>query len=65
MEAVVQRLGLTDLSPQEWLNLTPRDELPKPETEAFPRPPKRPGADLQFQNIISRPEKYEYFSNFI
>lgn len=47
METVVQRLGLEDISPQQWLNLTPRDELPKPESEAFPRPPKRPGTNLR------------------
>jgi len=43
MDSVVKRLGFKDTAPQEWLNLTPRNELPKPEFEAFPRPPKKSG----------------------
>ena len=37
MEKVVKQLGLKDTSEQEWLILTPKDKLPKPAKEAFPR----------------------------
>ncbi len=37
MGKVVKQLGLKDTSEQEWLILTPKDKLPKPAKEAFPR----------------------------
>ena len=41
MDVVVKRLGQSDDSIHQWLVLTPRDQLPKPEKEAWPRPEKR------------------------
>ena len=51
MEAVVKRLGQTEIDKQEWLVLTPKDELPKPEKEAYPRPPKRPDGSYIYERI--------------
>ena len=51
MDAVVQKLGLKDLSVQEWLILTPKDQIPKPATEMFPRPPKRPDGSYIYERI--------------
>ena len=42
MDVVVKRLGQKDDSVHEWLVLTPRDQLPQPDKEAWPRPEKRP-----------------------
>ena len=51
MEAVVKRLGQTNTEKQEWLVLTPKDELPKPEKEAFPRPPKRADGSYIYERV--------------
>lgn len=40
MEVVVKRLGMKEIAKQDWLVLTPKDRLPKPEVEFFPRPAK-------------------------
>ncbi len=51
MDVVVKRLGQTDLDEQEWLVLTPRDQLPKPEKEFFPRPPKKSDGSYIYERV--------------
>lgn len=43
VDTLVKKLGIEDFSVQDWLVLTPKDKIPKPEKEFFPRPPKRAG----------------------
>lgn len=38
-------------SRQTWLDLTPRDKLPKPAREAFPRPSKRPDGSYIYERV--------------
>ena len=51
MEVVIKRLGQTNIDTQEWLILTPKDKIPKPEKEAFPRPPKRPDGSYIYERV--------------
>ena len=51
MGVVVKRLGQKDDSTQEWLVLTPKDKLPQPEKEAFPRPTKRPDGSYVYERV--------------
>ena len=36
---------------QEWLLLTPRDKMPQPEKEFFPRPPKREDGSYIYERV--------------
>ena len=36
---------------QEWLVLTPRDKMPQPEKEFFPRPPKREDGSYIYDRV--------------
>lgn len=53
MGVVVKRLGQSDDSVHEWLVLTPKDQLPKPEKEAYPRPAKRPDGSYIYDRLPS------------
>ena len=37
MEVVVKKLGQKDVAVQKWLILTPKEDIPQPEKEFFPR----------------------------
>ena len=39
MDKIIERCGNPDKSRPEWLIPKPKDQLPKPAKEAFPRPP--------------------------
>jgi len=39
MDKIIERCGNPDNSRPEWLIPKPKDQLPKPDREAFPRPP--------------------------
>ena len=52
MDVVVKRLGQKDDSVHEWLVLTPRDQLPQPEKEAWPRPEKRPDGSYIYDRSV-------------
>ena len=43
VDTIVKKLGIEDFSVQDWLVLTPKDKIPKPEKEFYPRPQKRAG----------------------
>ena len=51
MAEVVKRLGQKDDAVQEWLVLTPKDEIPKPVKEFYPRPPKRPDGSYIYDRV--------------
>ena len=51
MGVVVKLLGQKDDDVQEWLVLTPKDKIPKPEKEAYPRPPKRPDGSYIYDRV--------------
>ena len=53
MDVVVKRLGQEDDSIHQWLVLTPKDQLPKPEKEAYPRPQKRSDGSYIYDRIPS------------
>lgn len=38
----------------EWLKLTPRDLMPKPEKIAYPKPPKAPDGSLIYERIPNK-----------
>lgn len=45
----------------EWLKLTPRELMPKPEKVAFPKPPKAPDGSLLYDRVPNKaiePEKF-------
>jgi hypothetical protein len=54
MGEVVKRLGQTEIDEQAWLVLTPKEDMPKPEKEAFPRPKKRADGSYIYEPVISR-----------
>lgn len=58
MDKVVKKLGQTNLGKQEWLVLTPRDELPKPKKEFFPRPEKRADGSYIYERIPNSSDRY-------
>lgn len=54
--AIATRLGnVTGPTPQ-WLILTDKDKLPKPEKVAFPKPPKAPDGSLMYERVPNKPE---------
>ena len=56
MDVVVKKLGQEDLDAQEWLVLTPRDKLPQPPKEFYPRPAKRDDGSYIYDKIPSSAE---------
>jgi len=58
---IANRLGNPATTGCEWLKLTPRDMMPKPEKVAFPKPPKAPDGSLIYERIpnkVVEPEKF-------
>lgn len=58
---IANRLGNPSTTGCEWLKLTPRDLLPKPEKVAYPKPPKAPDGSLIYERIpnkVVEPEKF-------
>lgn len=58
---IANRLGNPATTGCEWLKLTPRDQMPKPEKVAFPKPPKAPDGSLLYDRIpnkVVEPEKF-------
>lgn len=51
MAVVVKRLGQTNDDEQEWLILTPKEKVPKPAKEFYPRPPKRPDGSYIYDRV--------------
>ena len=58
---IANRLGNPATTGCEWLKLTPKDQMPKPEKVAFPKPPKAPDGSLLYDRIpnkVVEPEKF-------
>lgn len=59
---IANRLGNPATTGCEWLKLTPKDQMPKPEKVAFPKPPKGPDGSLIYERIpnkvVPEPEKF-------
>jgi hypothetical protein len=58
---IANRLGNPATTGCEWLILTPRDQMPKPEKVSFPKPPKAPDGSLLYERIpnkVVEPEKF-------
>lgn len=58
---IANRLGNPATTGCEWLQLTPREQMPKPEKVAFPKPPKAPDGSLLYDRIpnkVVEPEKF-------
>lgn len=58
---IANRLGNPATTGCEWLKLTPRELMPKPEKVAYPKPPKAPDGSLLYDRIpnkVVEPEKF-------
>jgi metastasis-associated protein MTA len=53
MEAVCKKLGQKDIEKQEWLVLTPKDMMPQPKHQAWPRPAKKDDGSYIYERVPS------------
>ncbi|XP_063221938.1 metastasis-associated protein MTA3 [Bacillus rossius redtenbacheri] len=53
---IANRLGHANHVTPEWLVLTEKDLLPKPEHVSFPKPPKAPDGTLLYERVPNKPE---------
>lgn len=53
---IATRLGNPGNVVPAWLILTDKDNLPKPERVAFPKPPKAPDGSLLYERVPNKPE---------
>lgn len=53
---IANRLGNPGPTVGDWLILTPKDKMPKPEVVAFPKPPKAPDGSLIYDRIPNKVE---------
>lgn len=51
---IANKLGNPSSGPHEWLILTPKDKMPKPEVMSFPKPPKAPDGSLIYERIPNK-----------
>ncbi|XP_025834946.1 metastasis-associated protein MTA3 isoform X2 [Agrilus planipennis] len=51
---IATRLGNPGGTTPQWLILTDKDNLPKPERVAFPRPPKAPDGSLLYERVPNK-----------
>ncbi|XP_065371755.1 metastasis-associated protein MTA3 isoform X4 [Calliphora vicina] len=51
---IANRLGSPGIGPHEWLVLTPKDKMPKPDVVYFPKPPKGPDGSLLYDRIPNK-----------
>ncbi|XP_019870443.2 metastasis-associated protein MTA3 isoform X1 [Aethina tumida] len=54
--AIATRLGRPGPVTPPWLILTDKENLPKPERVAFPKPPKAPDGSLVYERVPNKPE---------
>lgn len=48
------KLGNPGPGPHDWLILTPKDKMPKPDVLWFPKPPKAPDGSLIYERIPNK-----------
>lgn len=53
---IADRLGNPGPIVGEWLILTPKAQMPKPDVVSFPKPPKAPDGSLMYDRIPNKPE---------
>lgn len=51
---IANRLGSPGIGPHEWLALTPKEKMPKPDIVSFPKPPKAPDGSLMYERIPNK-----------
>lgn len=51
---IANKLGNPGPGPHDWLILTPKDKMPKPEVVAYPKPPKAPDGSLIYERIPNK-----------
>ncbi|XP_054747871.1 metastasis-associated protein MTA1 isoform X5 [Anastrepha obliqua] len=51
---IANRLGSPGNGPHEWLVLTPKDKIPKPDVVSFPKPPKAPDGSLLYERVPNK-----------
>lgn len=51
---IADKLGNPGATVAEWLILTPKDKMPKPEVMMFPKPPKAPDGSLIYERIPNK-----------
>lgn len=51
---IANKLGNPSPGPHEWLILTPKDKIPKPVVEFYPKPPKAPDGSLIYERIPNK-----------
>lgn len=54
MTKIANCLGSPGSGPHEWLVLTPKDKMPKPDVVSFPKPPKGPDGSLLYDRIPNK-----------
>uniref|UniRef100_A0A182QVP1 Metastasis-associated protein MTA n=1 Tax=Anopheles farauti TaxID=69004 RepID=A0A182QVP1_9DIPT len=54
---IANRLGNPGVTVNEWLVLTPKENMPKPDVVAFPKPPKAPDGTLLYDRIPNKGEE--------
>lgn len=54
--AIATKLGNPGSVVPQWLVLTEKCDLPKPERVAFPKPPKAPDGSLVYERVPNKPE---------
>lgn len=54
--AIATRLGNPNTVVPAWLILTDKENLPKPERVAFPKPPKAPDGSLMYERVPNKPD---------
>uniref|UniRef100_A0A182P3G1 Uncharacterized protein n=1 Tax=Anopheles epiroticus TaxID=199890 RepID=A0A182P3G1_9DIPT len=54
---IANRLGNPGVNLNEWLVLTPKENMPKPDVVAFPKPPKAPDGTLLYDRIPNKGEE--------
>ena len=58
---IANRLGNPGSTGCEWLILTPKENMPKPDKVSFPKPPKAADGSLMYERIpnkVVEPEKF-------
>lgn len=54
--AIATRLGNPGPVTPAWLILSDKENLPKPERVAFPKPPKAPDGSLMYERVPNKPD---------
>lgn len=53
---IANRLGNPEPCESDWLKLTPKEKMPKPDKVAFPKPPKAADGSLIYERIPNKGE---------